>query len=840
MLRRAAQMGERRPRRILRRNCTRIHLTNQERAKTLAGKAVLQQGSDTLSPMDDKALNTLEYPKVLERLASHTAFGVSREMALAARPLTSLDEVRRLQAETREARSLLGDDPNLSIGGARDVREGLENARRGQTLIPAELLDVLGTLVAARSLARRFDGRAGELPQLSALAASMPQPPGVVDAISKAISDRGEILDSASEKLGALRSELTVAHDRLLDRMQKLLSSAALAKHLQESIVTQREGRYVLPIKAEAKGRVKAVVHDQSASGATLFVEPLQVVDLNNRWRELQLAERDEEQRILRELSALVGAHADEIRASLEGLAAIDLALARGRYALELDANEVELQPMQARKDGAHPGVLLRLFGARHPLLDAESVVPLDIELHPENYCLVITGPNTGGKTVTLKTVGLLALMAQSGLQIPAESGSQLSLFEQVFADIGDEQSIEQSLSTFSGHITKIIRILDQADQRSLVILDELGAGTDPQEGAALANAILDHLVRRGITTLVATHYPELKAYAHGTPGVVNASVEFDLETLAPTYHLTVGLPGRSNALAIAQRLGLRAEVIEVARGSIDPSELQAEDLLDEIHRERERTRAARSRAEEAQKAAQASQKELAGRLEQIEDERLELLEAARQEAEDELQELHEQIHKLRAALARARQPLDEVKEIKKAADALEETVEQAPVRQRVPESEPSRPLRLGDMVTVRSLERSGIVTALGQGDAEVQIGALRARARLGDLELLDGEQSEPEAQPEPVRVSAPVESPGGELSLRGQRYDEAYSSLDRYLDQAYSAGLPFVRIIHGKGTGKLRELVRGELGKRDYVERYEEAQPNEGGEGVTVVFFKG
>jgi DNA mismatch repair protein MutS2 len=485
-----------------------------------------------------------------------------------------------------------------------------------------------------------------------------------------------------------------------------------------------------------------------------------------------------------------------------------------------------------------HPGVVLRLFGARHPLLDPEKVVSLDIELFPENYCLVITGPNTGGKTVTLKAVGLLALMGQSGLHIPADAGSQLSFFDSIYADIGDEQSIEQSLSTFSGHITNISRILEAADQGSLVLLDELGAGTDPQEGAALARALLDHLVKRGTTTLVATHYPELKSYAHATKGVVNASVEFDLKTLAPTYHLVVGLPGRSNALAIATRLGLPKEVIEMARGAIDPSELKAEDLLDEIHRERERARQAAGRAEESQQAAQALKAELAERLEKIEDQRVEVLEKARLQAESELSGLRDDIGQLRADLARARQPLQDVQAVQAAALELEEQVEMPARRKSVPESAPDRALRLGDAVLVRSLGHRGIITGLGEAEAEIQIGALRARSRLADLELLAAEPANGDKR-EPLASVPLAASPGSELSLRGQRFEEAEKELDRYLDAAYTAGLRSARIIHGKGTGVLREMVRKELRKRKYIQRFDYAAAHEGGEGVTVAYFK-
>ncbi|MCW5874801.1 MAG: endonuclease MutS2 [Anaerolineales bacterium] len=792
---------------------------------------------DTLRSMDEKALNTLEFPKVLERLAQHTAFTVSHERAVALRPAGDIDAARTLLAETSEARALLADQPTLGVGGARDVRPALGNARRGMALTAPELLDIKGTLVAARTLVRQLQDAEASYPLLAALGAQLPQPSGVVDAITKAISERGQVLDHASERLAEIRRELNIAHERLLSRMQKMLSSEPYSKALQEPIFTQRDGRYVLPIRAEERSRVKGIVHDQSASGATLFIEPLGVVELNNTWRELQLAEREEERRILLALTALVQSQADEIGAALEGLAMLDLVFARAKYAEQLRAHAPELLPLHPHADGPHPGVTLRLFEARHPLLATEKVVSSDIELFPENYCLVITGPNTGGKTVTLKTVGLLALMGQSGLHIPAAAGSQLSFFESVYADIGDEQSIEQSLSTFSGHITNIVSILKQADQRSLVIFDELGAGTDPQEGAALARALLDHLVRRGITTLVATHYPELKVYAQGTKGVVNASVEFDLKTLAPTYHLTVGLPGRSNALAIAKRLGLSEDVLEQARSGIDPADLKAEDLLDDIHRERERARQAHERAAEAEKAADELRTELAERLEHIEDERVQLLEAARQQAKQELDALKTQAGRLRADLARERQPLAKVQAVKQAIEALEETVEEPVERRAVPESAPNRPLRLGDSVRVRSLGARGVVIGLSEEEVEVQVGALRARARYTDLELLNEKAAEaPDDWHGAVRLPDAVPS---EISLRGMRFEDAYSRLDAYLDSAYASGLRSARVIHGKGTGTLREMARDMLRKREYVERYNFAESHEGGEGVTIAYFR-
>ena len=427
-------------------------------------------------------------------------------------------------------------------------------------LEPGDLLAIKNTLIVSRKLHRTLVNLAEETPLLSSLSGGLPIGLGLVDRITKTISDRGEVLDSASEKLGDIRREMKITYERMMSRMQRYLTESRTANMLQEPIITQRNGRQVLPLRSEFKGRIKAVVHDQSASGATLFIEPLAVVEWNNRYRELELAERDEVRRILAELSHAVAQHSDVLEEMVAVMAELDLAFMRARYALDIDATQPELVPFK-ETGGQHPGSTIRLYQVRHPLLDAELVVPIDIDLDNETYALVITGPNTGGKTVTLKSVGLLVLMAQSGLQIPAQSGSILTVFEDVFADIGDEQSIEQSLSTFSGHITNIVEILKQADSHSLVLLDELGAGTDPQEGSALARAVMSHLLDHRITNLIATHYPELKAYAHTTEGILNASVEFNLETLQPTYHLTIGLPGRSNALSIADRLGLDKRV---------------------------------------------------------------------------------------------------------------------------------------------------------------------------------------------------------------------------------------------------------------------------------------
>jgi DNA mismatch repair protein MutS2 len=500
-----------------------------------------------------------------------------------------------------------------------------------------------------------------------------------------------------------------------------------------------------------------------------------------------------------------------------------------------------------SRPDKQHPGSTIQLMHARHPLLDPDQVVPVDVVLDDDTYALVITGPNTGGKTVTLKTVGLFALMAQSGLQIPAQSGSKLSIFRDVFADIGDEQSIEQSLSTFSGHITQLVSILKRADSQSLVLLDELGAGTDPQEGSALAMAVLTHLLKRRITCMVATHYPELKAYAHTTPHVVNASVEFDLKTLKPTYHLTIGLPGRSNALLIAERLGLLHEIIESARAEINPADLKAEDLLEEIHRQRDLTREALHKTEVAQQEAEARLNEITAKMDKVEDERIAILENTRTQATQEMEKLRSEMESLRKELARARQPLEIVDEVEEKIEELVEVVEK-PVERKTPVvrkgKKPTGPLRLGEKVHLKTINQDGIVTSLSENGAEVQVGMLRVRARLSEVvrkaslgEVLD------EMKPGPIRTGSlsfpTVDSPGVELDIRGQRVEDAVESLQRYIERAYLAGLPYVRIIHGKGTGKLRQAIRDSVRQSPHVSRWESGGETEGGEGVTVAMLR-
>jgi len=796
--------------------------------------------------MDEKTLATLEFPKIIEALAGFAAFSASSNLARQLRPFCDIETARERLARTTEARHLLSLKSEAGVGGAHDVRDMVKLASRGGVLSESDLLAVSGTLISARSLYRSFEKNAAVYPHLNEIARLFPPPPGIIEAISRCISDRAEVLDNASPKLASIRSEVKVAHDRLLSKLERMITDPQTGPMLQEGIITQRNGRYVIPLRAEFKSRVKSIVHDQSSSGATLFVEPIGVVELNNHWHELQLAERDEVHRILAQISETVGAEAEAISGIVSALAEFDLALMCAKYADALNASEPILKPIHPSPSTHHPGTTIKLLHARHPLLDRDTVVPIDIELDDETFAVVITGPNTGGKTVTLKTVGLMVVMAQCGMHIPAQSGSELSFFEDVFADIGDEQSIEQSLSTFSGHITNIVRILNRAKSKTLVLLDELGAGTDPQEGSALARAILLYLVQKRIPCLVATHYPELKALAHGTPGVINASMEFDLKTLKPTYHLTLGIPGRSNALAIAKRLRLPDEILENARTMIDPDELKAEDLLNEIHHQREVARNARSAADRDRSLAQNLRTELSRRLEKIEDERQLEISKARDQAAAELEDLQREMDEIRRELIRARQPVEALKKIQDKASELEEKVEKRMPGNSLPADGRRGPLKIGDRVRVASLNMEGVITAISELDAEVQVGNLRIRARLAELEHPRSLVEEPEWGTSKKALSKKTEtspspptpfraSPGMEIDLRGQRAEDAVETLDRYLENAFLAGMPFVRIIHGKGTGKLRQVIRQSLTDSPHVSHFEPGADNEGGDGVTI-----
>lgn len=791
--------------------------------------------------MNAKHLSTLELPKILDRLATFASFSAGAEQARALTPATSLQEIRWRLETTSEARTLLDVKPETSLGGAHDIRPLAADAEHGRVLPPSDLLDVHDTLVAGRTLHRTLNRLESQFPRLAYLAARIQASScgTIIAEIDRCLDERGNVRDNASPDLARIRREVRIAHDRIQDKLQNIITSSSSAQYLQEALVTQREGRYVVPLKAQFKDRIQGIVHDRSASGVTLFVEPLSIVKLNNAWRELQFEEKQEVNRILAHLSNLVAERADEIEETVEALAELDLAFAKARYAETLQAAAPELVPLRSRSNGNHPGSTIRLVGARHPLLDPQSVVPIDVVLDDEVQVLIITGPNTGGKTVSLKTVGLLTLMAQAGLHIPAEPGSVLSPFETVYADIGDEQSIEQNLSTFSSHLTNIVSFLEQADARSLVLLDELGAGTDPAEGAALARALLDHFRQRGATAFVATHYPELKTYAQLTPGVRNGCVEFDAETLSPTYKLTIGLPGRSNALAIAQRLRLPQAIVEAARRMVSPDDLRTEDMLDDIHRLRIHAAQERDAAHAARVKAEEAMRELRKRLATIDQERQEILEQAREDAETELETLRAEIRALRGRLWAAATPLEAVAAIEEQVESLEAQVPQpTPLESPIPPGS-AAPIRPGNTVWVRPLNAEGEVLEIDGEDAEVQVGRVRTRVSLAALELRAVTPSPREGGtgwgPERAIQFSAASSPGIRLDLRGCLVEEALQRLDRHLDQAMRARLPQTSIIHGKGTGALRQAVRDFLADHPLVSTYEAGGPREGGEGVTI-----
>lgn len=800
--------------------------------------------------LDQKSLLTLEFNKIREIVAGYASFSGGRDLALALQPTAEPAQAREWQAETREAVSLFQSDSGVTIGGARDVRRAADNALRGFILPAEDFLAIQATIIAGRNLRRQILRLEDRVPHLAAIAVLIEECRGIVSAITNTLDERGEVLDSASPRLAKVRQEQRAVHGRIQDKLQRILNSS-MSQFLQESIITQRGGRYVIPVRADAKGRLKGIVHDQSGSGATLWVEPLGTVDLNNEYRGLLMEEQEEIQRILRELSNLVADQGEAIKRVVERMAEMDLIFARANYALATNAVEPifvpwretrqappprhrnELDKWVAPPRDMHPGSTVWIKAARHPLIDPRVVVPTNLTLEEDVFIVLITGPNTGGKTVSLKTMGLMIAMAQSGLHLPA-SDARLTVFDNVFADIGDEQSIEQSLSTFSAHMTNIVRILSQVDERSLVLLDELGSGTDPTEGAALAQAVVNFLRDKGATTFVATHFPELKVYASQTPGASNASLLFDMETLSPTYEMTIGLPGRSNAFAIARRLGLDGSILDDAMRQVSADSHQAEDLLDSIYTLREKMEAEEAQTRQALREAEGERARLQQRLEAVEVERGRIVEETRQEMKRQIELLQAEIRQARSKLRDAAS-LNAVKKLSKQVSELE--VEQEAVLAPEPSETADvsrnkrRSLQVGDVVQVRSLNVKGEVVSIGKNEVMVAVGRLQMRAGFDDLDF----KERPVPEREVERVAALHPSPGIELDIRGVRVEEGVEQLYRYIDSAYLARLPFVRIIHGKGTGRLRQAVREALSASQQVRAWEEGKDGEGGPGVTV-----
>jgi len=782
--------------------------------------------------MDKKTLRRLEYHKVLEQLAAFAGSPLGRERVLAMAPADDLDLILRWQAETSEGRELLRLDPTAELGGWKDIRTQLRRAARGAVLEPEDLIAVADTLTAGRMIKGFFNERGERYPLLADLALSLVSLPEMERKIKKAVLPGGGITDGASPELAQIRRKIVNAQARIKEHLEHVIRSPNYQKYLQDPIVTVRDGRYVVPVKIEYRAQVPGIVHDQSASGATLFIEPMAVVEKNNELRRLAVAEKQEVLKILTELTAGVAENAGAIEISLDALGELDFIMARAEHSRKLDAWAPALEGE----------AFLDIRRGRHPLLKGE-VVPVDLRLGGDFDTLVITGPNTGGKTVTLKTAGLLVLMAQSGLHIPAGEGSRLGVFRRVFADIGDEQSIEQSLSTFSSHMTNIVEIVRRAGRDSLVLLDELGAGTDPAEGAALAQAILERLHAACVKTVATTHYSELKNYAFTRERVENASVEFDAITLRPTYRLLIGKPGRSNAFEIAARLGLPGELVEKARGFLTVEQAQVEELVRNLERTQQEAEVERQRAailaEEAGVLKEKYEKmevDLAARRESIlaraAEEAAALVRSAGREAEAAVKELRE---KLAEEAARAREGA--IREAREKLQKLQHRVSRA-VPEKRPAGDAPEDLRSSEEVFLPKFNQRGyVLTPPGPGgEVQVQVGIIKMNVPLKELRRLE--------KPAPAEGRTGVAgvllgkareiSP--ELDLRGQYAEEALLQVEKYLDDACLAGLSRVFLIHGKGTGSLRTAIHKQLKGHRRVKSFRLGEHGEGGFGVTVV----
>ena len=797
-----------------------------------------------MSDLFDKSIRTLELPRVLELLSEQAVSAEAKQRALRLRPETEPEEVLRLLDQTDAARNLIGLRGSPSFSGVKPVAEALDRADRGGALNTRELLTIADLLTAARRAKEYFNDEAAEKTAIDHLFLSLHGNRFLEEKIKRAIPDEDTIADAASTELADIRRHMRAAQAKSRQILQKIISSPSSGKILQETIITQRDGRFVVPVKAEHKGDLPGLVHDISSTGATLFVEPMGVVQANNEYIELQAKEQKEIDRILAEFSAEAAAHREDIQWDYDTLVHLDLIFARGQLSYKMNAVRPEV-----RRDGA-----IHLRKARHPLLDPKTAVPIDIELGDTFDTLVITGPNTGGKTVTLKTLGLLTLMTQCGLHIPAADRSAVSVYERVLADIGDEQSIEQSLSTFSAHMVNIVEILKEADRHSLVLFDELGAGTDPVEGAALAIAVIQHVRRLGAKVAATTHYAELKTFAMTTAGVENASCEFDVETLAPTYRLLIGIPGKSNAFAISRRLGLPEDVIAAAQGQMSGESVRFEDILTQLEekrqalekREQEADRLLRQREEDARRA-----REFREQMERAKDnarsrgeaEAKRILRDARTAADQVFQELSE----MRKAQAKAERMLNENEAraaLRRTLNEAEEAVSRRDARQE-PIPKPSRPIRAGDLVEIPGVKTPAEVVSVGKdGTLQLKAGILKMKAKVDEVRLIEDDERAARKKTPSVTIRQNADralraSAARELDIRGMETLEAESVVENFISAAVMGKLETVTIIHGKGTGALRKAVHDILRRNKAVKSFRLGVYGEGESGVTVVTLK-
>ena len=793
--------------------------------------------------MADRDLELLEFNKVKDMLAGFTSFSASRELALNLVPLSDEEEVRLRLKQSAEARRLLSLSPDCNIGEVTDIREMARMAALGKVLDPKSLLEIQQTLDSTHRLKKHLMELPSEVPLLSGLAGDIVAMEQLQKDIGGCLSPTGDILDNASPKLASVRHRMREVRQELLAHLQAIITSPRGRRIVQEQIVTEREGRYVIPVKVEFRRQIKGIVHDVSNTEATVFIEPWTTTEVQNELRELVAEEKDEIERILRTLSDEVGAFQSEISRNIELIAEIDLALAKGRYAGQARATEpiIVSAARGPKPEGLEPGGVLRLAQARHPLLKKKAV-PLSVEIGRDFSILVITGPNTGGKTVALKTLGLLSLMAQAGLPIPAQPESRIPVFDGVYADIGDEQSIEQTLSTFSWHIGNIVRIINGATARSLVLLDELGTNTDPGEGSALGRAILLHFLPQGTMTVATTHYTELKALAHARPGMQNAALDVDPTTMTPTYHLTVGIPGGSNALATASRLGLPAGIVDSARQMLSGGAQEIESMLAHLSTEHTTVESLRRSLEKELSEAKRNDADLKTRLRELEEERRRVVRQTRDQIAHDAADLQMKIREAAAELRKERS----AERIEHAKKALAEVQEQlgAEVWQARPAEEPEEteveagPVSVGDTVWLRDASVPATVLSLSEerGLVEVQSGKVKMTLRLDSVEKRTPSVGGARTEAAPIKRELRKSRVSFELDLRGKRAEEVEPLLESYLNEASLSGLGRVRVIHGIGTGTVRQIVREMLASHPLVTSFQPGEQGEGGDGVTMV----
>lgn len=794
--------------------------------------------------MNEKVLHTLEYNKILDQLTEYAFSADARSRCQKLRPITDRAQIEQLQQQTSDALSRLFKYGSLSFSGVTDIRDSLKRLEIGGALSAIELLRVCSLLESAKrakAFARSQEDNDQPDDSLTGLFAGIEPLTPLCDEIRRCILSEDEIADDASSTLHSIRRSMRGMNDKIRAQMNSMISNTTTRSYLQDTVITMRDGRYCLPVKAEAKSLVPGMIHDQSSTGSTLFIEPMAVVNLNNEYKELQLREQEEIEVILAGLSNLTASYATQLLADYELLTELDFIFARAAFAQTYNG----VAPL-FNDDGR-----IHIRKGRHPLLDPKKVVPIDVRLGEDFRLLIVTGPNTGGKTVSLKTVGLLTLMGQSGLHIPASERSELGIFDEVFADIGDEQSIEQSLSTFSSHMVNIIRILEQVNDRSLVLFDELCAGTDPTEGAALAISILSKLHLYGARIMATTHYSELKVYALSTPGVENACCEFDVATLSPTYRLLIGIPGKSNAFAISEKLGLPTDLIADAKGRISKSEGDFEDLIADLEKSRSTIEREQLEINQYKAEIESLKKKLEQKQERLDSSRDKILREANEQAYSILKEAKdvadETIRNFNK-YGKAGAPVSEMeKERTKLRGKMDKAAQKMSEQKKasVPNHNVPKKLRIGDSVKVISMNLKGTVHSLpnARGDLYVQMGILRSLVNINDLILLEedaapGTKKFQKTSAGKIKMSKSV-SVSTEINLIGKTTDEAIPLLDKYLDDAYLAHLPSVRIVHGKGTGALRNAVQAHLKRLKYVKSFHLGEFGEGDAGVTIAEFK-